>query len=113
MTRDHGMDRPAQSGRTSTAIVGTVLGEEDVLEVRLAAHDVDDPVGRRGGEHGADRAGDPHPDQVAVGLDVADALERREDGRRDGRPERQLDMVEGKSADGLDASRPGRGGPRG
>ena len=79
-----------------------VLGEEDVLEVRLATDDVDDAVLGGGRDHGTDRAVDPHLDDVAVGLDVADARQTLEHGGRDRRRERQLDVVEGELADGLD-----------
>ena len=43
-----------------------VLGEEDILEVRFPADDVDDAVRSGGPQDATDRAADPHPDDIAV-----------------------------------------------
>ena len=71
MTRDHGRPRArvaalAAIGAHSRSMrLVAVLGEEDVLEVRLAADDVDEPVCRRGRDDRPDRAVDAHRDDVA------------------------------------------------
>ena len=47
--------------------MGAVLREEDVLEVRLAADDVDEAALCGQHDHFADRPVDPHAEDVAVG----------------------------------------------
>src|SRR4051794_19538243 len=79
-----------------------VLREEDVLEVRFAADDVDDAVLSGGCDHGSDGAVDPHPDEVPRGLDVAHSWQILEQRGRDRRRERQLDVMERELADRLD-----------
>ena len=91
-----------------SAVIGArphrpVLGEEDVLEVRLAADDVNEALPGRGRDDRTDLAGDPHPDEAALGHGVADTRQTAEQLDRDWLGEQQLDVVERELADRLDA----------
>ena len=73
-----------------------VLGEERLLERRLAAHEVGEIELSRGADDGRDVAGHPHAEDVILGDEVADARDGSEVRRRDGAREHQLDGVMGK-----------------
>ena len=120
MTRDHGMGRGQRTvaahapGASSASTSGrcAVLGEEDVLEVRLAADDIDEAVRGCRGDDRAERPADAHRDDRVDRGNVLDAGHTIEDGWRDRRPERQLDVMEGQSRI-ASIGPPGRAGPRG
>ena len=74
---------PGLGGHRGGAAVRPVLGQEDVLEIRLAADHVDQAVPGRGGDDRTDPPVDPHPHDIAVGLGILDA---RQGAERLGRP---------------------------
>ena len=86
-----------------------VLGEERLLEARLPAREVDELVLRGRSDDRTDRPGHPHPQDVVLGDEVADALETGEDLERDGPGEPELDLVVRQVAqrvDRVDAGQP-------
>src|SRR5258706_7820535 len=94
---------PAIAGRPRAGV--TVLGEERLLEGGLAAHEVEQLVPGRSTNDGRDRPRDAHPQDVAVGHDIADACHPLEFGGRHGLGEPQLDVVMGEIPEALDAPR--------
>src|SRR3990170_2904828 len=79
-----------------------VLGEERLLETRLAAHEVEQLVAGGGLDDWRDRPADSKPQDVVVDSHVADAREGLERGGRDGAGEAQLDLVVGEIPQGID-----------
>src|SRR6478672_1998071 len=99
------MGRPwtpdAMSGRVPRRL--SVLGEERLLERRLAAHEIDEVVSRGLPNDRRDRARHPHPQDVALGGDLAHARQRCERGFGNLASETDLDLVMGEIAERLDA----------
>src|SRR3970040_984089 len=81
-----------------------VLGEERLLEARLAAHEVEQLVAGGGLDDRRDRPADSKPQDVVVDSHVADAREGLEGGGRDGAGEAQLDLVVGEIPQGVDGA---------
>ena len=78
-----------------------VLGQEGLLERRLAADEVGQLVLRGGAHDVGDVARDAHAQDVVLGDDVADAGQRAERLDRHGPGEDQLDLVVGEVAQRL------------
>ena len=71
---------PVLRGRSCLRLHGllAVLGEEGLLEARLAADEVEQLVAGGGPDDRRDRAADAHPEDVVLGHDVADARQALE-----------------------------------
>src|SRR5574340_1051678 len=73
--------------------LAAVLGQERLLEARLARHEVEQLELGGGPDDRRDRPGDPHPQNMVVGDELADARERLERGCRHRARETHLDLV--------------------
>ena len=83
-----------------------VLGEERLLEARLAAQEVRHAKAGRRLNDGRDRAEDPQPQRVVLDLDVADAGQLLELGGGRVAREAKLDLVMGQIAQRVHAIDP-------
>src|SRR6476659_11095782 len=72
-----------------------VLGEERLLQRRLAGDEVQELVTGGRPDHRGDRATDPHPEDVVLRADLRHAGQRLELGRRNRSGEPKLDLVVG------------------